>query len=205
VVGLLVAFIINVSGGISVYQEVQAIEITVSGKISDFEVTDFSYEGIITVDIKGDVFYSKAIEKFINSPLREVEIKKNSAGNFRVIFKFTGPIKLLGAEQIKGDIKIRVHPEASMLRLLSSISQGPTGTPISSSTASTRIVKETLYIESSAPVFLRCRNLSGRELSDFLYVSLGKRVSLPPDSIYNFEKREKSLEDFIKSFELYGK
>lgn len=181
---------------ISITQEISHIDLLVSGNISSFEVSEFSYEGVIVVDVKGNILPVASLERFVNSPLKEVEIKKRGPGDFRLIFKFNGPVKLIDKEISKRGLKIRVSPETQDIQVLTG--SPSSGVPRGVGESQVKVVKETLYVEKPIPFLLKCSGVTGAELSAFLQSATGLKLNLKSDSVYDLFLRVGSKEEFLR-------
>lgn len=199
-------FFVFCANPILITQEVSYIEVQISGNILTFEVSDFTYEGIIVVDVKGTITLGETIEKYVNSTLREVEIKKRSPNDFRLIFKFNSPVKLVSKELSKHCLKIRVSSDVpnvkvspgSEIKMYSTARSEKVEVPV-------KVIRETLYVEKPVPVFLRCQGLRGEELSAFLRSTLGLRLNLKVDSVYNVNVRADSREELVRKLSRDGR
>lgn len=204
-VSLFVFFMVCVSP-ISVTQEISYLDVVVSGDISSIEVSEFSYEGIIVVDVRGKIAKGASLERFVNSPLKEVEIKKGGSGDFRLIFKFIGPVRLIDKEISKRGLKIRVAPEGPGIQVLSgSEFSSYSKVPSSGIESPSKVIKETLYVERPVPTLLKCNGVAGSELSVFLSYVTGLKLNLKSDSTYNLFLRVSSKEELLRKLSGNGR
>lgn len=204
-VSFLVFLIICISP-ISVTQEISYLDVFISGNISSFEVSEFSYEGIIVVDLRGNIATGASLERFVNSPLKEAEIKKMGQEDFRLVLKFSGPIRLVDKEISKRGLKIRVAPEVHSIQVLSASGYGfYSKVPSVSTESPSKVIKETLYVEKPIPTLLKCNRVAGSELSAFLQYVTGLKLNLKSDSTYNLFLRAGSKEELLRKLSANGR
>ncbi|MDI6850793.1 MAG: hypothetical protein QMD82_02520 [bacterium] len=187
-----------ISGFISVEQDIRMVDITVRGSFSNVEVQDFPYEGVLTIDIKGIIKGDFPVGNYPNSFVKKVEIKRVN-GIMRIICKMAGPFEI--AEKItSGDlIRITLKPVQGRISLETEKhfmiqSQPP---------KKVRAVVETVFVTRPQPVYLKCKDLTGAEISEFIKAAAGKSLVLPSNKKFSGHFGSPSLEKFLEEFPAY--
>ncbi|MEO0239026.1 MAG: hypothetical protein ABIM45_03750 [candidate division WOR-3 bacterium] len=196
VIACLLGFLL--SGFVSLEQEISVVEIKIKGNFMNVEVSDFPYEGVLTVDIKGTIKDGLSAVDYPNSFVKNVEVKK-SKGFTRIIFRMVGPFEIRDKSTSSTSISISLKPLRQRIVVepmkYSKTQAQPSG--------EVKVVKETVFVSEPKPVYLRCRDLIGEELSEFVKIATGRSLDLKKDKRFTGEYNSVSLERFFREFPDY--
>jgi len=196
VIACLWAFLL--SGFVSLEQEISLVGIKINGNFLNVEVSDFPYEGVLTVDIKGTIKDGLSALGYPNSFVKNVEVKKGN-GFTRIIFRMVGPFEITDKSTNSTSISISLKPLCQRMVV------EPMKYPKTQAQPSgeVKVVKETVFVSKPKPVFLRCRDLIGEELSEFVKIATGGSLDLKKDKRFTGQYNSVSLERFFREFPDY--
>jgi len=188
-----------VSINVTATQQIDLIEIKIEGKFNSYEVTDFPYEGVLVVDVSGDISGFSGTEWYENSFLRSAEYRKMGSNTGRIIFKFSAPCEVQSHSYSGNVIFLVVEAKGARVQL------SPLSPKVSSLSphASEKIVtlRETVFVNNSLPVRFRFRNLNSSEIAKFVKIAIGRETIVPKDALMSGFVEASSIEEFVKKIQ----
>ncbi len=168
---------------LQIREAVSQVELKVLGNFKSVEVTEFPYEGVIVIDINGDLNPFESGD-FQNSFIKAVEFKRFSSKEGRLKILTQGPFSVISKSKVNDGFLLVLKPEVSFLSV-SPVKRYSVSSTVSTPAQKIQIVRDTILVTKQRKVFLRFNGLTDEELIQFVKVSTGVDLSIKKSGIFS--------------------